>query len=123
MGLERCFHWWLAGPDESTFMQVIGGLPASRTVGATRRYTRCMKTISQRELRNDNADVMRGVEEGETYTVTRRGVPVARIVPLTPETDLRCDRPPKKRPTYAAQPRVRSKTPTGELLSELRGDR
>lgn len=82
-----------------------------------------MKTISQRELRNDNAQVMRGVEEGETYTVTRRGVPVARLVPLTDETDLRCDRPAKTRPTYTSQPRVRSKTPTGELLSALRGDR
>lgn len=82
-----------------------------------------MKTISQRELRNDNAEVMRGVEEGETYTVTRRGVPVARLVPLTGEPDLRCDRPAKKRPTYAAQTRLQTETPTAELLSELRGER
>lgn len=83
----------------------------------------CMRTISQRELRNDNAEVMRGVEEGETYTVTRRGVPVARLVPLPDETDLRCDRPAKKRPAYASQSRVRAEAPTGVLLRELRGDR
>jgi prevent-host-death family protein len=82
-----------------------------------------VRTISQRELRNDNAEVMRGVEEGETYTVTRRGVPVARLVPLTGETDLRCDRPPKKRPTYTSQARVRTTIPTSELLRELRGER
>ena len=50
-------------------------------------------TISQRELRNDNAEIMRGVEEGETYVVTRRGVPIARIVPYSEETDLRIVRP------------------------------
>jgi prevent-host-death family protein len=82
-----------------------------------------MKTISQRELRNDNAEVIRGVEQGETYTVTRRGVPIARLSPLSDATDLRCDRPAKKRPTYTAQTRVRISTPTSELLDDLRGDR
>ena len=52
-----------------------------------------MKTISQRELRNDNAQIMRGVEQGETYTVTRRGVPVARLSPIIEHSDLRCVRP------------------------------
>ena len=51
-----------------------------------------MRTISQRELRNDNAAIVRGVEEGEAYTVTRRGVPVARLVPIDHDIDLR--RPP-----------------------------
>lgn len=82
-----------------------------------------MKTISQRELRNDNAEVMRGVEDGETYTVTRRGVPVARLVPLTGEPDLRCDRPAKRRPVYSAQQRVRATALTAGLLDELRGER
>lgn len=82
-----------------------------------------MKTISQRELRNDNAVVMRGVEEGESYTVTRRGVPVARLVPIANGPDLRCDRPAKKRPSYSSAPRVKSETPTHELLDDLRGDR
>lgn len=82
-----------------------------------------MRTISQRELRNDNAEIIRGVEEGETFTVTRRGVPVARLVPLSEETDLRCDRPPRKRPVYAALTRVRLETPTSELVDDLRGER
>jgi prevent-host-death family protein len=82
-----------------------------------------VKTISQRELRNDNAEVMRGVEEGETYTVTRRGVPVARLVPLAEVSDLRCDRPPKRRPSYTSLARVQSRDSTEELLNDLRGGR
>lgn len=82
-----------------------------------------MRTISQRELRNDNAEVMRGVEAGETYVVTRRGVAVARIVPLSEGGDLRCDRPARRRPTYGTQTRVRASVPTSELLDDLRGDR
>lgn len=39
-----------------------------------------VKTISQRELKNDYAEILRGVEAGEEYTVTRPGVPVARLV-------------------------------------------
>ena len=39
-------------------------------------------TISQRELRNDNADIMRRVESGETFVVTRNGRPVARVLPI-----------------------------------------
>lgn len=82
-----------------------------------------MRTISQRELRNDNAEIIRGVEDGETYTVTRRGVPVARLVPLSESIDLRCDRPAKRRPTYSTLTRVRISAPTSELLDDLRGER
>jgi antitoxin (DNA-binding transcriptional repressor) of toxin-antitoxin stability system len=39
-------------------------------------------TISQRELRNDNARVVDGVVAGEIYVVTRNGVPVAELRPL-----------------------------------------
>jgi len=82
-----------------------------------------MRTISQRELRNDNAAVVRGVEDGESYTITRRGVPVARLVPLNEVTDLRCDRPAKKRPKYASQQRVKSAASTADVLDDLRGGR
>lgn len=57
-----------------------------------------MTTISQRELRNDNAEVVRRVEAGESFVVTRRGTPVADLVPhgsaqridvvFTPSTDI-----------------------------------
>lgn len=83
-----------------------------------------MKTISQRELRNDNATVMDEVERGETYTVTRRGVAVARIVPLTGENSgLRCIRPARASFASGALPRVAAAVPTAEVLDDLRGER
>lgn len=39
------------------------------------------ETIGQRQLRNDNAEIMRRVEAGESFTVTRNGKPVADLVP------------------------------------------
>ncbi|MCY9782858.1 type II toxin-antitoxin system Phd/YefM family antitoxin [Nocardiopsis sp. EMB25] len=42
-----------------------------------------MKTISQREFRNKAAAVMDAVEAGETFHVTRNGVEVAEVRPIT----------------------------------------
>jgi len=39
------------------------------------------ETIPQRQLRNDNAEIMRRVEAGESFVVTRNGRPIANIVP------------------------------------------
>jgi prevent-host-death family protein len=41
-------------------------------------------SISQRELRNDSGTIMRRVEQGESFTVTRNGIPVADLVPHQP---------------------------------------
>ncbi|NMO92996.1 type II toxin-antitoxin system Phd/YefM family antitoxin [Actinomycetospora sp. TBRC 11914] len=38
-------------------------------------------TIGQRELRNDSGAIMRRVEQGESFVVTRNGRPVADLVP------------------------------------------
>lgn len=82
-----------------------------------------MKTISQRELRNDNADVMREVEEGESFTVTRRGVPIAVLAPISNDGGLRCVRPAKSRPDFRKIKRVSIEGSTAEILDDLRGDR
>jgi prevent-host-death family protein len=42
-----------------------------------------VKTITQREFRNNSAAVMDAVEAGETYIVTRNGVEVAEVRPVT----------------------------------------
>ncbi len=42
------------------------------------------RTITQRELRNDSAAVLREVEAGQTVIVTRNGTPVAELRPLGP---------------------------------------
>ncbi|GGL09649.1 hypothetical protein Sme01_00670 [Sphaerisporangium melleum] len=41
-----------------------------------------MKTITQREFRNNSAAVMDAVEAGEVYHITRNGVEVAELRPL-----------------------------------------
>ena len=41
-----------------------------------------MKTITQRELRNDSAAVLREVQAGQALIVTRNGVPVAELRPI-----------------------------------------
>ncbi len=42
-----------------------------------------MKTISQREFRNNSAAVMDAVEAGETFHITRSGSEVAELRPLS----------------------------------------
>lgn len=39
------------------------------------------ETIGQRELRNDNAAIMRRVEQGESFVITRHGKPIADLLP------------------------------------------
>lgn len=40
------------------------------------------REISQRELRNDSGEIMRRLDEGESFVVTRNGVPVGELSPL-----------------------------------------
>lgn len=42
--------------------------------------------IASRELRNDTAGLLRRVEAGETVVITRRGKPVADLIPHRPES-------------------------------------
>ena len=42
-----------------------------------------MASVAARELRNDTAGLLRRVEAGEEVTITVRGRPVARLVPVT----------------------------------------
>lgn len=44
-------------------------------LGMTRR-------ISQRELRNDSGEIMRELDRGESFVVTRNGVPVGELRPI-----------------------------------------
>ena len=44
--------------------------------------TTMSRSISQRELRNDSAAVLRDVQGGQTITVTRNGHPVAELRPV-----------------------------------------
>ena len=40
------------------------------------------RDITQRQLRNDSDEIIRGLDRGETCVVTRNGVPVGELTPL-----------------------------------------
>lgn len=42
------------------------------------------REITQRELRNESGEIMRALDRGETFVVTRNGVPVGELTPLRP---------------------------------------
>ncbi len=42
------------------------------------------RVITQRELRNDSAAILREVQAGQTIIITRNGVPVAELRPIQP---------------------------------------
>jgi prevent-host-death family protein len=44
------------------------------------------REITLGELRNDSVSIMRGVERGESFTITRNGTPIGWLVPLRRRT-------------------------------------
>lgn len=48
------------------------------------RFAAMDNTISQRELRNSSAAVLREVRAGRSFVVTRNGDPVAELRPIQP---------------------------------------
>jgi prevent-host-death family protein len=40
------------------------------------------RSITQRELRNESGEIMRGLDRGESFVVTRNGVPVGELTPV-----------------------------------------
>jgi prevent-host-death family protein len=41
-----------------------------------------MRKLTQRELRNNSGEVMRALEDGEDFVVTRNGTPIGELRPL-----------------------------------------
>ncbi|MFG1801214.1 type II toxin-antitoxin system Phd/YefM family antitoxin [Micromonospora carbonacea] len=65
------------------------------------------REISQRELRNDSGAIMRGVERGESFTITRNGTPVGRLIPI-------------RRRTFVPRAEVMAAFATAPVLDESR---
>ncbi len=49
------------------------------------------REITQRQLRNESGDIMRRLDNGETFVVTRNGVPVGELAPLRRHRFVPCD--------------------------------
>jgi prevent-host-death family protein len=50
-----------------------------------------MKTATVRDLRNHYTGILRWIASGEVVQITRRGKPVARLIPETPHADSQID--------------------------------
>lgn len=88
-----------------------------------------MDVVSHRELRNNSAQVLRRVVDGETVTVTNNGQPVARLSPVALNTldELTAGgqgrRPRHDVSTLRDVVRRRSAMSSEQILADLRGDR
>jgi prevent-host-death family protein len=49
------------------------------------------RKVTQRELRNDSGRIMRALDKGHSFTVTRNGVPVGQLVPIKVRVFVRAD--------------------------------
>jgi len=49
------------------------------------------REITQRELRNQSGEILRRLDEVETFVVTRNGVPVGELAPLRRHRFVRSD--------------------------------
>ena len=56
--------------------------PSSEGVAQRATLSPVTRSISQRELRNDSGEILRRVDQGETFIVTRNGAPVAELTPM-----------------------------------------
>ncbi len=59
--------------------------------------------ITQRQLRNDSGRIMKALDKGRTFVVTRNGVPVGELLPLRQRTFVTTE---AARATFARTPRV-----------------
>lgn len=89
-----------------------------------------MRTVSQREMRNQSGELLRSVQGGESVIVTNRGRPVAVISPyidnLSPIERLReqglTRAPQTSREALREIEPVTIDTTSANLLREARGD-
>ena len=63
------------------------------------------RTIAQRELRNQNAEIIDAVSRGDTFIVTRNGVPIAELRPI-PATRKQVVSKAELEAAFATSPRL-----------------
>jgi prevent-host-death family protein len=83
-----------------------------------------MKSVGVRELRDHLSRHLAEVQEGHSLTITDRGTPIARIVPVGPSTldQLIAEgrvRPPQRR-KRPARPPIKVKGTVSDFLDEQR---
>lgn len=90
-----------------------------------------MKTIPEWELDNHAGRILDRVKAGEEFIVTRRGEPIARLVPVTLTAEERLSQmertgeltSPTRHPRDLDIKRIEVTTPFDELVGWMKGDR
>jgi prevent-host-death family protein len=77
------------------------------------------RRITQRELRNESGRIMRALDKGESFTVTRNGVPVGELVPVRPRVFVAAE---TVAAAYRRAPRIASRRLRTELDSAINQD-
>ena len=62
-----------------------------------------IRRITQRELRNESGAIMRALDRGESFVVTRNGTPVGELVPVRPRRFVWAD---AAAAAFTAAPRI-----------------
>jgi antitoxin (DNA-binding transcriptional repressor) of toxin-antitoxin stability system len=81
---HEVFRWLTQIHCQAPIPAVAGNRgPGVGRLCRTTCYSRSMsREVTQRELRNESGKIMRELDEGETFIVTRNGIPVGELAPL-----------------------------------------
>jgi len=74
------------------------------------------RSITQRELRNASGEIMRALDRGESFVVTRNGVPVGDLTPVHSRQFVRAD---AALAAFAGTPALDAKTYRADLDAGL----
>jgi antitoxin (DNA-binding transcriptional repressor) of toxin-antitoxin stability system len=77
------------------------------------------REITQRELRNGSGEIMRALDRGESFVVTRNGVPVGELAPLKRRRFVAAD---AAIAAFAGSPRLESEGLRADLDAVLDQD-
>jgi prevent-host-death family protein len=87
-------------------------------------YAAGMRRLSQRELRNQSAAVLRDLANGESFLITNHGQPVGKLIPAGETApELRVSKPATRRGGWANLPLHEASESTRDILDDLRADR
>lgn len=73
------------------FVNCAGPCRRHRACSARATIDDMSRRITQRELRNDSGRIMRALDRGKAFIVTRNGVPVGELSPLRQRTFVPTD--------------------------------
>ena len=125
--LKRPLGWLASAAARSAPCRRRGVLPgaAERLIGkaqacvATCYVDNMTRKLSQRELRNQSGEIMRALDEGEDFIVTRNGVPVGELRPIR-RRHVHSEGGPGRRPSPALRTSTTSSSEPISTPSSIR---